>query len=182
MSSSQLNLSWTDQSSNETGFNIERCTGATCTAFSLLTSVGANVISYQNTALDAGTTYRYRVSAVNATGSSSPSAIASATTNSGGTPTTPAAPTALVATPGPGAGHISLVWVDNATNETGYRVFRCGSSTCGSSIAQVAELGANTTTFVDSVPPASGRYSYFVRAFNPAGMSRGTNVSSADAP
>jgi hypothetical protein len=80
ISKSQINLSWADTSSNETGFRIERCKGATCTNFALIATVGANVTSYSNTKLTASTTYRYRVYAYNANGSSAYSNIAAATT------------------------------------------------------------------------------------------------------
>jgi tripartite motif-containing protein 71 len=80
ISKSQINLSWTDNSSNETGFRIERCKGPTCTNFALIATVGANVTSFSNTSLSANTTYRYRIYAYNANGNSSYSNIAKATT------------------------------------------------------------------------------------------------------
>ena len=61
VSKSQINLTWTDNASNETGFNIERCKGSTCTNFAQIATVGANVTTYSNTKLTANTTYRYRV-------------------------------------------------------------------------------------------------------------------------
>ena len=66
ISKSQINLAWTDNSGNETGFKIERCKGSTCTNFAQIASVGANVTSYSNTGLAKNTTYRYRVRAYNA--------------------------------------------------------------------------------------------------------------------
>jgi subtilisin len=80
LSKSQINLSWTDNASNETGFYIERCKGSTCTNFTRIATVGANVTSYSNTKLTANTTYSYRVQAYNASGNSAYSTIASATT------------------------------------------------------------------------------------------------------
>ena len=80
ISKSQINLTWTDNSDNETGFRIERCKGATCTNFALIATVGANVTSYSNTKLTANTTYRYRVYAYNASGVSGYSNIVTATT------------------------------------------------------------------------------------------------------
>jgi predicted phage tail protein len=80
VSRSQVNLTWTDNSSNETGFKIERCKGATCTNFTQIVTVGVNVTSYANTGLNANTTYRYRVRAYNASGNSGYSNIAAATT------------------------------------------------------------------------------------------------------
>ena len=79
-SRSQINLTWTDNAANETGFRIERCKGATCTNFALIATVGANVTTYSNTRLNASTTYRYRVYAYNTSGSSGYSNIAFATT------------------------------------------------------------------------------------------------------
>jgi carboxypeptidase T len=80
VSRTQVNLYWTDNATNETGFKIERCKGATCTTFTQIATVGANVKSYANTGLTRNTTYRYRVRAYNAAGNSAYSNIASATT------------------------------------------------------------------------------------------------------
>jgi subtilisin family serine protease len=79
-SRSRINLSWVDNSSNETGFKIERCTGAGCTNFAQIATVGANVTSYANTGLSRNTTYTYRVRANNSAGDSAYSNTASATT------------------------------------------------------------------------------------------------------
>ena len=77
---SQINLTWTDNATDETGFYIERCKGSTCTNFAQIAKVNANVTSFANTGLNANTTYRYRVRAYNAVGDSGYSAIALATT------------------------------------------------------------------------------------------------------
>lgn len=76
----QIKLSWTDNATNEGGFKIERCTGATCTNFAQIATVGSNVITYSNTGLKRATTYRYRVSAYNAGGFSVYSNIVTVTT------------------------------------------------------------------------------------------------------
>jgi hypothetical protein len=78
-SSSQVNLSWTDNTSNETGFKLERKTGSGGT-YSQIATVGTNVTTYSNTGLAASTTYYYRVRATNAAGDSAYSNEASATT------------------------------------------------------------------------------------------------------
>jgi len=69
-SASQINLTWTDNASNEDTFNVERCTGAGCTNFAALTTLGPNVTSFANTGLSSNTAYRYRVYASNAVGPS----------------------------------------------------------------------------------------------------------------
>ncbi|MBL0173598.1 MAG: fibronectin type III domain-containing protein [Gemmatimonadaceae bacterium] len=71
VSRTQINLSWTDTANNETSFRIDRCTGPGCTSFTEIASVGANMTSYQNSGLLAGTSYTYRVRAVNGAGGSS---------------------------------------------------------------------------------------------------------------
>ncbi len=59
-----------DNSSNESGFKIERCTGPNCTNFTQIVQVGANITVYSDTGLTANTFFRYRVSAYNTTGNS----------------------------------------------------------------------------------------------------------------
>ncbi|HEX7177479.1 MAG TPA: fibronectin type III domain-containing protein, partial [Pyrinomonadaceae bacterium] len=75
-----IQLAWADNSSNETGFKIERCTGATCTNFAQIGTVGANVTSAKNSGLSRRTTYRFRIRAYNAAGDSAYSNIANGTT------------------------------------------------------------------------------------------------------
>jgi len=69
VSSKQINLSWQDNSNNESGFKIERKTGVTG-AYTQIATVGVNVTSYSNTALTSNTTYYYRVRAYSIAGNS----------------------------------------------------------------------------------------------------------------
>lgn len=62
---SQVALTWQDNANNETGFTVEKCSGVGCTNFATLASVGANVTTYTDTAVDANTSYTYRVFAFN---------------------------------------------------------------------------------------------------------------------
>jgi regulation of enolase protein 1 (concanavalin A-like superfamily) len=82
VSSSQINLAWTDNADNESGFKIERKTGGG--SFSQIGTVNANVTTYPNGGLSPSTTYTYRVRAYNGAGDSSYSNEASATTQAGG--------------------------------------------------------------------------------------------------
>jgi len=79
-SRNQIDLTWTDNAGNETGFKIERCKGATCTNFTQIAAVGANITAYSNTRLSKNTTYRYRIRAYNAAGNSAYTDIVTATT------------------------------------------------------------------------------------------------------
>ena len=68
-SSNQINLAWTDNSNNETGFKIERKTGAGGTYVQLAT-MAANATSYNDTGLTASTAYYYRIRSTNSVGDS----------------------------------------------------------------------------------------------------------------
>jgi hypothetical protein len=78
ISSYRIFLSWQDNSSEETGFKIERKTGSG--SYSQIATVGANVTSYSNTLASANTTYYYRVRAYKGTLNSNCCEEASATT------------------------------------------------------------------------------------------------------
>lgn len=84
-SSSAINLNWTDNSNNETGFDVER--SADNVNWAALASVSSNVQSYSNTGLPASTRYYYRVRARNGAGNSAYSNVASATTLAAGSTT-----------------------------------------------------------------------------------------------
>jgi hypothetical protein len=79
-----VNLSWTDNASDETAFAIERKTDSSGTHAQIAT-VEANVTSYQDTNLAGSTTYVYRVRAYNSYGFSSYSSEVSVTTDDTGT-------------------------------------------------------------------------------------------------
>src|SRR5262249_34902726 len=68
VSSSQINLIWADNSSDESGFQIERSTDGV--NYAQVATAGANITSYSNTGLSASTLYYYRVRAYNSGGSS----------------------------------------------------------------------------------------------------------------
>jgi hypothetical protein len=68
-SAGELQLTWTDNSTNEDGFTIERKAG-TAGTYAPLTTVGANVSSYTDSTLVDGATYCYRLFAFNSGGNS----------------------------------------------------------------------------------------------------------------
>src|SRR3989344_9006760 len=67
-SATQINLSWTDNATDETGFVIQRKTTGD---YSQISTVAANTTSFSDTGLTAGTTYTYRIYATGAEGDSS---------------------------------------------------------------------------------------------------------------
>ena len=67
--SDTIDLTWTDNSTDETGFEIERSDNGG-TSWSAVNTTAANVTSYSDSGLGPDTTYAYRVRAVNTFGSS----------------------------------------------------------------------------------------------------------------
>lgn len=73
----QIALNWSDNSSNETGFRVERLDGA---SWILVGTVGENATAFTDTGLSALTVYTYRVKAYNLVDESAASGTASAET------------------------------------------------------------------------------------------------------
>ncbi|HEX2534409.1 MAG TPA: fibronectin type III domain-containing protein, partial [Chitinophagaceae bacterium] len=65
----QINLTWTDNSNNETGFEVWRSTHPV-DGFNTVALLSPNSTSFQDTTVAPNTTYYYRVRAINANGSS----------------------------------------------------------------------------------------------------------------
>jgi hypothetical protein len=80
MSASQISISWDDKSNDETSFRIDRKTGSAGT-WAQIGQAQANASSFTDSGLAPGTTYYYRVFALNSAGASLPSNEISATTS-----------------------------------------------------------------------------------------------------
>ncbi len=170
ISGSQINLSWTDNSTGESGFKIERATGS-CSGFSQITTVGANATSYSNVGLSEGVTYCYRVRAYTATTDSNYSNTDTATTSI-------TAPSNLSATTA-SSSQINLSWSDNSTGESGFKIER-SSGGC-SSFSQIDTTGANVSSYQDTSVSSGLTYCYRVRAYSGGTNSSYSNTDSATA-
>ena len=105
ISGGRVALSWTSNSNNETGFEIERST-TSGSGFANIATVGPKTITYIDSTVVVGTIYYYRVRAVNSNGNSSYSNEAT-TTNPLILP--PSGLTVTVTT----TNEITLSWTDN---------------------------------------------------------------------
>jgi len=169
-SQTRINLAWTDNSSNESGFKIERSpNGATWTPVYTTT---ANVAAYSDIGLTCGSTYFYRVRAYNTSGDSDYSNVAGSTT----VVCVPAPPSDLTATP-VSQTQINLAWADNSTNESGFKIERSPNGT--SDWTQIVAVGANVTTYNNTGVNCDTTYYYRVRAYNAGGDSNYSNTANA---
>nr|WP_293839803.1 fibronectin type III domain-containing protein [uncultured Arsenicibacter sp.] len=164
---SSLTLAWQDAAFNETAYEVEQATPGQ--SFTRVASLTANVASFSLAGLTETTTYLFRVRAVNSAGASPYSNTLTVTTPA----TLPAAPTNLTAgafTPT----SISLVWSDNAFNETGYDIEQ---STGSGEYQKVATVPPNSTTYISSGLTEATLYRFRVRAVNSAGGSAYSNIA-----
>ena len=162
-------LKWTDNSSNEDGFAIQRSSDGGNTWASLAT-VDANVTTYTDPSAVYGTAYAYRAYATYGNIVSPMSNPATAVVVS----KQPATPTNLLGTLGKNNA-ITLTWTDNASNETYFYVYR--SSNGGKTYSAIAGVKANVTTWTDSSTKSAGKtYVYRVRAYNKYGYSNYSNL------
>jgi predicted secreted protein len=171
VSQTQINLSWADNSNDESGFKVERSPNGTSDWMDIAT-VGANVTAYANTGLACNTRYYYRVRAYNAGGYSSYSNTYIAITFA----CTPVAPGNLVATPASQA-QINLSWADNSNDESGFKVERSPNGT--SDWMDIATVGANVTAYANAGLSCGTTYYYRVRAYNAGGDSDYSNTDEA---
>ncbi len=171
-SGSLVKLTWTDQSSNETHFSIERRSATV--PFAVVGTVGANVTEYHDSGVSPLETYIYRIRAFNAGGNSEYSNLASTTTP----PTVPAAPGNLTVAVASGSS-VRLNWSDNSLNETHFKIERKQGDGI---FVLLRELGSGVTTFVDSSLTPNTSFTYRVKARNAGGDSAPSNEAGIALP
>jgi fibronectin type 3 domain-containing protein len=167
-----VDVAWSAPSSNGgsaiTGYDLYRSTSSGTET--LYQALGV-VTSYHDTGVSNGTTYFYKVSAVNTNGEGALSNERSATPA-----TVPAAPTLNSATPG--SGQVTLNWTAGANGGsaiTGYNIYR---STSSGTEALLTSVGVQTS-YTDSAVTGGTAYFYKVSASNLAGEGALSNELSA---
>jgi hypothetical protein len=160
-------IAWNDNSNDEDGFKIERKVNGG--SFSEINAAGANSNSYNDTGLSAGATYVYRIRAYKAAANSGYSNEATATTP------LPMAPSNLTAN-ATGASTVSVAWVDNSSDEDGFKIERTLN---GGSFSEITRVGANINSYSDTGLSPGMTYVYRVRSFKAAANSNYSNEASA---
>lgn len=163
-----ITVQWTDNSSNESGFEIKVTDGSTGNVY----NAGENATMYHiATVFTAGKTYTFSMRAINTFGSSNWTM---------GVPVTvplivslmPVAPSNLTALVD-NDGDIVLNWDDNADNETGFDIdIEDGSG------GDTESVNANTETFTLANPTEGKTYTFKVKAKNLFGSSSWSNTVS----
>jgi fibronectin type 3 domain-containing protein len=167
----QIVLVWADNSSDETGFQIEASDNGT-SGWTTITSVGANTTTYTDIGLDDSQQVYYRVVTKRGSELSEPSNVANATTLAA-IPVT--APSNLVAIAGDTK--VFLTWKDNSSDETGFRIERSLDGMTG--WVEVGAAGANSPAFTDTAVTNGTTYYYRVTAIRVQVVSSPSNIAAA---
>ncbi|MBM3324808.1 MAG: fibronectin type III domain-containing protein [Calditrichaeota bacterium] len=162
-------VSWTDMSTGELGFAVQRRTQTH--PFAAIDTTLPNDTTYNDTTLAAETLCYYRIGAVGQ--------ISTAWSEEDSARTwpyaVPAAPTNLRAEVIEESG-VQLVWIDNSPYDLAVHIYR---NRDGTGYVKLDSISAVNTTYLDRNVEDYHRYAYRVFAVNAVGSSEGSNEASA---
>src|SRR3989441_1236802 len=163
VSPSQINLSWwkpvNSGGSAITGYKIERSTDGGTTWNTIVANTGSALYinHYSNTGLLPSTTYTYRVSTINAIGTSAPSSTSSATT------VTPLTPSILInPTTGPAGSTIAVSGNSFLSNSAVTVSYDGAAVTTNPGTITTDSSGSFTATFTEPAP-ATGSHTVIAK-------------------
>jgi len=149
LSDEALKITWTNNTSFQTGLIIERDDGS---GFFQIASVLANDSEYIDSGLTYGESYSYRLAAFTSANASSWATITAATEF--------LAPSGLIAS-SLSDNEIQLSWIDNTEFESGFKVERDE----GSGFVEIGTVLADITEYTDSGLTFGQSYEYRIAAF-----------------
>jgi hypothetical protein len=167
-SSTSISLNWLDNTSDESGFIIERRTLEN-PEWSELARAIDNITSHEDLELTPSVTYHYRVKAFNPIATSIPSNVSSAMP-------VLAAPSGLGAR-ATSSTEITLHWLDNSDDEIGFKIER--QTLSDPDWTEIVQVSEDITSFADQELTHSMTYNYRVKAYNSIATSGPSNVASA---
>ncbi len=174
VSSTAIQLTWSDTSASETSFRIEKKVGAT---YQEVLAVGANVTSAQIGGLAPATGYTFRVRAANSAGASGYSNISSAFTAAGPTPPPALVAPQITSASGLGGGVVRVNWLDRSSTETQFVVEKLVNGV----YQPVVITGANVLTAKVTGLRAGTTYTFRVKAVDARGQAAYSNAMSVNA-
>jgi hypothetical protein len=164
--SSSISLKWTDNSVNETGFELQRFDRLGTYINSV--TLGANVNTYKDAGLYSNTTYQYKVRAFSGSQFSDFSNTIIVATSL----TPPNAPSNLQVISSSSTS-VSLIWVDHSNIESNFELQRLNEN---DALEKSIAIPANTTQYNDNGLTPNANYSYKIRAQNTIGSSAFSNI------
>lgn len=169
VSTSQINLSWTNNRDKLDGLFVER-SSAPNGPWKRVLNLQQNATSCVNASLTAATTYYYRLMVNDSVYSN----VASAKTLSAPTDRTPGHLTATATS----YNQIDLSWTDSIGDVTGFKIERCDGNAC-SNFTEIAKVASNVTSYQNTDLTALTSYSYRVRAYKERSQYAYSNIASA---
>ena len=164
-----VDISWTDNSDNENGFNVIR-SAYIDSGYTQAGTAGANTNTFHDDGLSPGTFYFYKIGAYNENGSSEYTEALKIKTLD---PQPPAAPSHLKAY-NISKHSVDLLWTDNSDNEDGFYIIR--SEYLDSGYIKVATVKSNVTNFYLKGLDKNTLYFFKIEAFNTDGYSGYSNA------
>ena len=162
LSKTELLVNWTDNSTNETGFELYKRKSLE-EPYEFVALVGADITSFNDTNLDAGTVYYYSIRSINNNGSSVISSDISGETDGDRIPPTIPSDLSIVRT---SAGSISLIWTESTDDVElrRYNIYQDSVKVMVSSVPEVTVFNLvedDLYTFNVTAVDASGNESGF---------------------
>lgn len=183
LANGQIRLTFRDNSTNETGFVIERSVngGAFAVVLNRGASAGTGTVTFNDTTVVAGSSYQYRVAAVG-TGGTSAYAVSNTVMTR---PPAPNFTSLTMVTLNPTTYRLTVTWTD-VPNETSFTIQGSTSNTfpTGAATSSIVNIPANTTTWTIDVPNLAGSLTYYLRVagVNASGTGAWSNVRSIVLP
>jgi hypothetical protein len=176
VSGTENSVTWTDTSSSELGFKVERSVNNG--SFVQIATTSTNATSYNDTSASADQTYQYRVRAYNAVGNSTYGTsdyVVTATV----VPNAPSDLSYFVSTSTPP--DVWLYITQSGANEDGFVIER-STNNIDFSIIETLDRTFETFVFHSDIGPASGTYYYRAYAYNAVGNSGNSNTVTVVVP
>jgi hypothetical protein len=171
VSSTEIDLAWTNNATNATGNRVLQCVGSSCTPSTVIATLTANATSYKNTGLAPSTSYTYVIEAFNSGGVGDSNALTQTTM---APPPPPAAPVLTVGSPTKNS--LTLTWTESSTNVSTFDILRCKGVSC--TPATVIHTVAGTVlSYLDAHLSRRSTYRYQIRA-NSSGGQALSNIAS----
>jgi uncharacterized repeat protein (TIGR01451 family) len=164
-----IEIRWSDQNDNETGFTVERSPNGV-SSWATIASTPPNQTFFADRGLSCSPPLFYRVRAYNAGAVSGWSASVSTHI------CPPASPTGLTAV-ALSRMNIALGWADTSDNETGFAIERSPDGAAG--WVEIDRIAANSTSYINRGLSCNTAYFYRVRAFHPSAASGYTAIANA---